>query len=199
MVAVLTESRPGGAGAPARRPVTAHLTLFRPDGALGVGARVGAPDPVARRGVDRGRQARFTVIEGRCTTVQGGRLPNERTRLGVAPMSRGRRPDQAVYRRRRLMAVGLLLLAIAAVLGVVQLTQAGIGGGPLTATGAAAGPGMIQAGATEYVVRPGDTLWSIAAALEPGRDERPLVDQLVREIGGTTLYPGEVIPIPART
>ena len=109
-----------------------------------------------------------------------------------------RRLDRAVYRRRRLMAGGLLLLAIAAALILVQLIQAGIGGGPLTTTGAAAGPGMVPAGATAYVVRPGDTLWSIAAALSPGRDERPLVDRLAAEVGGASLYPGEVIPIPGR-
>lgn len=123
---------------------------------------------------------------------------------GASAISRGassralpRRPEPAVYRRRRLLAAGLLLLALAAVLVVAQLVQAGIGGGPLTTTGAAAGPGMIQAGATQYVVRPGDTLWSIAAALEPGQDERPLVDRLAKEVGGSSLYPGEVIPIPA--
>ena len=108
-----------------------------------------------------------------------------------------RRIDSSVYRRRRLLAAGLLMLAVAAVLVLVQLIQAGIGGGPLTTTGAAAGPGMIQAGASEYVVRGGDTLWSIAARLEPGRDPRPLVDQMDREVGGASLYPGEVIPVPA--
>src|SRR5215472_11423581 len=92
-------------------------------------------------------------------------------RTGAAP--RTRRHEPAVYRRRRLLAAGLTLLAIAAVLIVAQLIQAGIGGGPLATTGAAAGSGVIPAGATEYVVRPGDTLWSIAAALAPGRDERP--------------------------
>lgn len=123
-------------------------------------------------------------------------------RAAVAPaavFSRNRavvRPDRAVYRRRRLLVGGLLLLAIAAALVLAQLIQAGIGGGPLTTTGAAAGPGMVQAGATEYVVRSGDTLWSIAASLEPGRDPRPLVDQLARQVGGASLYPGEVIPIP---
>jgi hypothetical protein len=109
-----------------------------------------------------------------------------------------RRLDAAVYRRRRLLAAGLLLLAVAAVLALAQLVQAGTGGGPLTTTGAAAGPGMITAGATEYVVRPGDTLWSIAAKLAPGRDERPLVDRLVRQLGSPSLYPGEVVAIPAR-
>ncbi|HMC39072.1 MAG TPA: LysM domain-containing protein [Acidimicrobiales bacterium] len=107
-----------------------------------------------------------------------------------------RRHAAAVYRRRRLLAGGLLLLAIAAVLVLAQLIQAGIGGGPLTTTGAAAGSGLVPAGAREYVVRPGDTLWSIAAALSPGRDERPLVDRLAGQVGGTDLYPGEVIPIP---
>lgn len=114
----------------------------------------------------------------------------------TANRCRGRRLDGSVYRRRRLLAAGLCLLAIAAVLVLVQLIQAGIGGGPLTTTGAAAGPGMIQAGASVYVVQRGDTLWSIAASLEPGRDPRPLVDQLAREVGGASLYPGETIPLP---
>ena len=86
-----------------------------------------------------------------------------------------------------------MLLAVAAVLIGAQLIQAGIGGGPLATTGAAAGPGMVQAGATEYIVRPGDTLWTIAAAMAPGRDERPVVDRLVHELGGVSIYPGEVI------
>jgi hypothetical protein len=109
------------------------------------------------------------------------------------------RLDPSVYRRRRLLAGGLFLLAVAAVLVLVQLIQAGIGGGPLATTGAAAtsaGP-MIPAGARDYVVRPGDTVWSIAEALDPNGDERPVVDVLVKELHGTTLYPGEVVAIPA--
>ena len=115
----------------------------------------------------------------------------------VGPASRGCRQSPAVYRRRRLLVAGLGLLAIAAVLVIAQLIQAGIGGGPLATTGAAAGPGLVPAGTTSYVVRPGDTLWNIAAALEPGRDERPLVDQLARQLGGSSLYPGEQITLPA--
>lgn len=125
----------------------------------------------------------------------------DRAGLGQAGLDPARldrtRLDPAVYRRRRILAGGLVLLSIAAVLVLTQLIQGGIGGGPLTTTGAAAGPGMIPAGATEYVVRPGDTLWSIAAALEPGRDQRPLVDQLARQLDGPTLYPGETIALPA--
>ncbi len=168
MTAVLTQSRPT-AGRIAIRPPR-RLELYRPGTPA---APPGAAAPHTQAGTRR---------------------------LVASPgyLSRPRRLDPAVYRRRRLLAAGLFLLAIAAVLIVAQLIQAGIGGGPLTTTGAAAGPGMIQAGTTDYVVRPGDTLWSIAADLAPGRDERPLVDQLARETHGAALYPGEVIPLPGR-
>lgn len=114
-------------------------------------------------------------------------------RLRAVPVPR---LHPSVYRRRRLLAAGLLLLAIAAVLVTVQSALAGTGGGPLTTTGAAA-TGMEPAGAQEWVVRPGDTLWSIALALDPKGDVRPLVHRLAAELGGATVYPGEVIPIPA--
>ena len=120
----------------------------------------------------------------------------------LAPVIRlPRRVDPAVYRRRRLLAGGCLLLAVAAVLILGQLIQAGIGGGPLPTTGAAATSAgtMIPAGARQYVVRPGDTVWSIANALDPNGDERPLVDALVKELHGATLYPGEVVSLPAGT
>jgi Tfp pilus assembly protein FimV len=49
-----------------------------------------------------------------------------------------------------------------------------------------------------YVVRPGDTLWSIAArAAGPGADPRPIVDELERENRlGVAIVPGEVIRLP---
>lgn len=104
--------------------------------------------------------------------------------------------DPAVYRRRRLLAVGVLLLLIAPALAVAQAALAGTGGGPLTTTGAAVQP--VPAGASVWVVRPGDTLWSIAGALDPRGDPRSLVDRLTQEAGGASLYPGERIPIPGR-
>ena len=161
-----------------RRPGDRHLSLYRPG-----------------------------VYESPATSV---RLVGAETspRRHAAPVRRpagatrsrawaGHRLDPAVYRRRRLLAAGLFLLAIAAALILAQLIQAGIGGGPLTTTDAAAGP-VVPAGTTSYVVRPGDTLWSIAASIDPKGDERPLVDALTRETGGAPLYPGERLAIPAR-
>jgi hypothetical protein len=46
------------------------------------------------------------------------------------------------------------------------------------------------------VVRPGDTLWSIALRCGATGDIRPLVDRLDAEVHGQPIYPGEQITIP---
>jgi len=49
-----------------------------------------------------------------------------------------------------------------------------------------------------YTVRPGDTLWSIALRVAPGRDPRPVVDQLIEDnhLRGD-LQVGQSINLPA--
>jgi hypothetical protein len=76
----------------------------------------------------------------------------------------------------------------------LQAASGRIGRGPLAATGAPGG--LRPAGTAVWVVRPGDTLWSIALAIRPGSDVRPLVDRLAAELGSTVLHPGESIPLP---
>ena len=52
-----------------------------------------------------------------------------------------------------------------------------------------------------YVVEPGDTLWSIARRVAPGRDPRPVVDGLIRANDlRAGLQAGQElsIPVPAR-
>ena len=106
----------------------------------------------------------------------------------------GRRHPAAVYRRRRAVAAVSLVTAVGLMIAVYA-ALAGASGGPLTTTGAAAG--LVPATARVWVVQPGDTLWKIATALDPRGDVRPLVDRLAAEIGGSSLYPGEQIPIPS--
>jgi hypothetical protein len=43
------------------------------------------------------------------------------------------------------------------------------------------------------VVRPGDSLWSVASRLAPDSDPRPVVDALAEARHGTVLVPGEII------
>jgi len=46
---------------------------------------------------------------------------------------------------------------------------------------------------TTYVVRQGDSLWTVAQHLDPGHDPRPVVDDLAAARHGAPLVPGETI------
>jgi len=48
----------------------------------------------------------------------------------------------------------------------------------------------------QVVVEPGDSLWSIARRAAPGHDVRPLVDEMVRTLGTSTLTPGQTVSVP---
>jgi nucleoid-associated protein YgaU len=98
---------------------------------------------------------------------------------------RGRRASTATFRRRRLVAGAVAL----AVLVMVGKAGAALGGSPLAVP-------ERRPAATRHVVQPGDTLWSIAERLEPGRDPRPIVDELAAAHGDDQLVPGEVIVRP---
>jgi nucleoid-associated protein YgaU len=56
----------------------------------------------------------------------------------------------------------------------------------------------VPMGAGSYVVRRGDTLWSIAHRLRPGEDPRPLVDALAaaNAVDAAALVPGQVLVVP---
>jgi LysM domain len=92
-------------------------------------------------------------------------------------------------------AVGILVLLMFLAAIAADAALARIGGGPLTTTGATSG--QETAAAQDWVVKPGDTIWSIAEAIDPRGDVRPLVDRLSAEVGNAPLYPGEVIQLPA--
>jgi len=103
-------------------------------------------------------------------------------------------PSRAVIRRRRLVVgavAGAILLGL--LLGL-QVLFGRPGGGPLASVGspAAAEPAVARI----WVVRPGDTLWSIALASGGQGDIRPLVARLGAEVGGRPLHPGERIRVP---
>ena len=63
---------------------------------------------------------------------------------------------------------------------------------------AGASAGHRPATVRTYVVRPGDTLWSIAARVDgPAADLRPAVDRLQEaNHGASVLVPGEVLRVP---
>ena len=85
------------------------------------------------------------------------------------------------------------LLAGAAVAGLA-VTVGLLGGGPLAAPGEQ--PAAANGKPHVYLVRPGDTLWSIAARLAKGSDPRPVMDRLASHVG-PTLQVGQRIVLPS--
>jgi LysM repeat protein len=51
---------------------------------------------------------------------------------------------------------------------------------------------------TQIVVRPGQTLWSIAAAAEPSADPRIVIQQIIdaNALGGNTIRAGQLLWVP---
>lgn len=116
-----------------------------------------------------------------------------------------RRVTREVYLRRRLMVVLIgLSVAAAACLGVRALASRGDATAsiptvtPLSVTASNAtmiDPVVYGQGAGFYVVRPGDTLWSIASSLTDG-DIGSFVNELVEINGGASISVGQRLVIP---
>lgn len=121
------------------------------------------------------------------------RSPSLRLVSRARPLPRSR-ALRAIYRRRRIVAIGLMAATLLVLMIALQATLGRSDGGPLTTIGSAGG--ARPAAAHLVVVRPGDSLWSIALATGARGDIRPLVDQLSAEVGGRPLQPGQQILIP---
>ena len=125
----------------------------------------------------------------RLRVVTGG--PPQPSRVRLQPPAReptvvrARRHDAATYRRRRTVVAGLL-----AVLGLAAFSSAH------RLVSGAGSPIMQPIAAHVVVVRPGDTLWSIALSSGVKGDIRPLVDQLEAEVHGRPLQVGERVVVP---
>ena len=125
---------------------------------------------------------------------------------GRAPASLARR---ATFLRRRLLASALLVLTAVAVVLLVGAISTGLAGGghPSAAAGASSPTSADAASAAGvaapvgsvakvHIVQPGDTLWSIAAAIAPGSDVRKTVDRLVAANGRGPLTVGQHLRLP---
>lgn len=123
----------------------------------------------------------------------------------ITPAAGRRRAAHEVYLRRRLMVALIgLSVAAAACLGVRALASRGDATAsiptvtPLSVTASNAtmiDPVVYGQGAGFYVVRPGDTLWSIASSLTDG-DIGSFVNELVDVNGGASIAVGQRLVIP---
>jgi len=131
-------------------------------------------------------------------------------------------PAHAVYVRRRLV-VALVALGLIIAIGVsARAVLADRGGVPAStpairsanadasssqtaaaAAAATAATALVDAPAhalvapgIEYIIQPGDTLWSLAERFHATKGISSYVDDLVEANGGATIQPGQLITLP---
>jgi len=99
-------------------------------------------------------------------------------------------PALRLTRRGRIALVGFLVL----VAGLTWLVAAR----GADATGTGVPPGVLEKNMSQVVVRPGDTLWSIAARAEPSADPRLVVQQItdINALQGPQVTPGQRMWVP---
>jgi hypothetical protein len=100
---------------------------------------------------------------------------------------RAPRLPAVTYRRRRLAALGLLLVIVALALVAAEAVRGWRAGG--------AGLEPTPVARVSVVVQPGDSVWSIAEEIRPGHDPRPVVDAIVDANGGAALVAGQRLEI----
>ena len=89
-----------------------------------------------------------------------------------------------VYVWRRIL-VGVALICVGALFWTVLSLVVGVGEKEVGADLSSTAPREI------YIVAPGDTLWSIATAIDSDGDPRDTVDRLAQLNGGSSIYVGQ--------
>jgi LysM domain len=161
-------------GEPGRRAGTAprRLTVAPPQRAAAV-ERPRVPAPVPKR-AGEGAQA-------------GSRAP--------LPPARSRTRRRSRLTRRGRIVVSALVLAlmllVAALAWIAGATKA-------EAAGSGPPPAAVYRGLAAVVVRPGQSLWTIAAQAEPTADPRGVVQEIIdlNALGGTAIQPGQHLWVP---
>jgi len=138
--------------------------------------------------------------------------PRLRVIPGGASAARARRRHERGLRLPVVLAgVALALLAALALVGGAHVVGAGTAAfGPVSSAASptlfaepvappvappVAEPALTPVASSPVIVRPGDTLWSIARSLHPSGDIRTLVDRLAERVGGIELSPGQRIDV----
>lgn len=174
-----------------RAPWRPRLVVVGPDG-------TSARSPLAHP--SRRSPSRVGVCRPPVPPLAAPRAPARRP---VAPRPEGRAaaptPRPVTRPAPRPAAPRLRLTRRARRLAVVMSLALGVALGSWIAPLVAGNDGGLQlAGESSVVVRPGDTLWSIASAVEGDGDVRALVDEIqeLNDLRGSVLVPGQTLLLP---
>ena len=192
--AYLLPRRPGPAGsnpAAARRPGRPRLRLVPP---LPAGPADNLSPAPPRGRTSASADAR--VPAPRAGSVPpAARAPMSPPPAMTAPARRPADGQVRLTRRGRLVVWALAALTAAAVLIPVWLLAAG----GAQAANHGLPPAAVHAGLRQVVVRPGQTLWSIALAADPAADPRVVTQEIIQvnALSSQVLVPGESLWVPA--
>ena len=114
-----------------------------------------------------------TAVVGRATPA-GRAAPAGLAAPAGYPVPARRVAGTVAPRRLRLTRRGRIVVAILAALAVCGLFVAG------ASAAQASGPAAAHGNATQVIVQPGDTLWSIAQSADPNADARAVVQQILQ-------------------
>ena len=197
-VRVLSPGRDGGERNERRRPLPAQgwalpeKEWLLPDGdrlfpgggrVFTGGTGVGQPLRTAPAGAPRAGVSRQAGVSRVGVSRQPMRLIRPAAVTGVPP-----RPVRLTHRGRVVVAIVGVLVAAGAFVAAATAAQATSGSAARSSA----------SGAEKVIVRPGDTLWSIARSADPGADTRTIVQRILQanRISGASIMPGQSLLVP---
>jgi hypothetical protein len=197
----VSRAAPAGPGAaPARAGVAAQTRVVAARASAVAQTRVVASriSTATRAGTDaRDRTASATRAATRSRMAAQASLV-ARTRVAATTRTAGQRPQRPgairLTRRGRRVVAGLAVLAVIAAATLLWMTAAG----SVQASSRGGSPASPYQGMTQVVVRPGQTLWSIAAAAQPSANAWSVVQQIteVNALSGPTVHAGQLLWVP---
>jgi hypothetical protein len=116
-------------------------------------------------------------------------LPDRRQTVRPVPL-----PPLRLTRRGKIVLIGIPLVLLAALL----LSLAGFLNSPAKASDSAADLSVTPT--VTITVQPGESLWAIAGSIDPGRDARDVVADIVQlnNLTAGTVQPGQQLFVPTR-
>ena len=104
----------------------------------------------------------------------------------------GKPPRLRLTRRGRIVLIGLPLVLLAAVI----LSLAGLLNSPAKAADSASG--LTVTPTVSVTVQPGESLWAIAGKVDPGRDPRDVIADIVQlnDLQAGKVMPGQQLFVP---
>ena len=139
-------------------------------------------------------RVRPQISELRSRTPYPKRRPEAGSQEAESPAPAVRPAPLRLTRRGRIAVGTLIGLGVAALAAVIWLAIAG----QAQASGSAKDGRTVGGTVARVVVKPGQTLWGIAAQVDPGADPRVIIPQIVdmNSLSSTAISVGQVLWVP---